>query len=173
MGSFENRRPLNVEQTITSRSVRRCRLCIVLFCSFVLFYLHSFSVRGPVAFLCEGSHRCTYQQCQNFPTSRRVRYERRPIVFLWKENTHAHSSRSSVITTQAACSVGLLLPGQWVVVLDSVDGCQAKPNVVQISLKLDPRCQKFTRFNPSACLHTCMEITSSLCVGQNMISFYN
>lgn len=61
------------------------------------------------------------------------------------------------------------------VVLDSVDGGQAKPNVVQISLKPEPHCQKFTRFNPSACVHTCMEICCIMArfTGENVINFRN
>lgn len=55
----------------------------------------------------------------------------------WSQQCHNHT---------APCSVGLLLPGQSVVVLDTVDRCQAKPMVVQISLELDTHCREIARF---------------------------
>lgn len=66
-------------------------------------------------------------------------YVRRPTVVIWRENTHTHTQRSQQCHKHtAACSVGLLLPGQWTVVLDSVDRSQAKPNGPNLSRPSTP-----------------------------------
>lgn len=77
------------------------------------------------------SHVCTYHRSQNCPPPcppavwGRTGKERRPSYFMWKENTCAHSGRSSVISTQSPAVWDCCCPvSEWLYWLGGLEPIQ-------------------------------------------------